>query len=73
MELYKTAETWQLFLNIFSIDDAGVEGIDLENACSFKVFDLQGKSVMNTPDAEDLKKLENGLYIINGKKVMIEK
>ena len=39
----------------------------------YRVYNLQGVNVLNTRDASDLGMLENGLYIINGKKVVIRK
>ena len=54
---------------------AGVEKITLEPTESgvYEVFNLQGVRVLTTKDAALLNSLDKGLYIINGKKVMIRK
>ena len=54
-------------------DYAGLNGIDSDSDEVYHVFTIQGINVMNTSNSEDLEKLENGIYIINGKKVMINK
>ena len=61
--------------NITSVEngDAGVDGITTDFDDTYRVFSIQGINLMNTSDSEDLKKLHPGLYIINGKKVMIGK
>ena len=62
--------------NIISVEggeDSGVDGIEGEFDGNYRVFSIQGINVLNTSNSEDLNKLENGLYIINGKKVMIGK
>ncbi|MCH5230366.1 MAG: leucine-rich repeat protein [Muribaculaceae bacterium] len=54
-------------------DYAGIKGIAPASDGIYHVFTIQGINVMNTEKAEDLEKLENGIYIINGLKVMIMK
>ena len=54
-------------------DYAGIKGIATASDGIYHVFTIQGINVMNTEKAEDLEKLENGIYIINGLKVMIMK
>ena len=39
----------------------------------YKVYNLQGVNVMNTENKADLNNLDKGLYIINGKKVVVRK
>lgn len=52
--------------------DNGVEAI-VDDAVTYNVFNLNGFKVMTTTNRDDLQKLEKGLYIINGKKVYINK
>ena len=39
----------------------------------YKVYNLQGVNILNTVNAADLNSLTPGLYIVNGKKVLIRK
>lgn len=54
-------------------DPAGIESITNEfpNDDTYRVFNLQGSKLMETKDIERVKSLEKGIYIINGKKVML--
>ena len=54
------------------VGDAGVESVVDDFKGSFAVYTIQGIRVMNTNNFEDLKLLSKGIYIINGKKVMIK-
>lgn len=38
-----------------------------------KVYNLQGVNILNTTDVNAIKSLDNGIYIINGKKILIRK
>lgn len=51
---------------------AGVEGIQADNDGGlYKVYNPQGIKVLETTDASDLNSLPKGIYIINGKKVIL--
>lgn len=50
---------------------AGVAGIGAEEG-GFTVFNLQGVKVLDTDNASDLNQLQPGLYIVNGKKVVLK-
>ena len=53
-------------------EDAGIEGIEMMHEDGIiKVFNPQGLKVLETKDASSLKQLPKGIYIVNGKKVMI--
>ena len=39
----------------------------------YRVYNLNGVMMLQTRDASELKNLNNGLYIINGKKVNLRK
>ena len=58
---YKSAEGWKYFANIIGEDVDGVESVDA-NVESTVIYDLSGRRVENPT---------NGIYIINGKKVLI--
>ena len=54
---------------------SGVESIEVEQPSDnvYNVFNLQGVKVMTTKDPSSLKDLSKGVYIVNGKKVLITK
>ena len=56
---------------IKDVNSGVAEILGVEGAC--KVYNLNGVLVLDTENAADLNQLENGIYIINGKKVMIRK
>ena len=62
-----------IFLNVevSNLETLGVLGIDAD--CGYKVYNLQGVRVLESKDASGLDRLPAGIYIINGKKVMIGK
>ena len=69
---YKTADIWQLFGNILPInEESGIETIKRETASSYNVYDLKGRLLLSTPNKDDIKNLEKGIYIINGVKYVI--
>lgn len=51
---------------------SGINGISVQDG-RFTVFTINGNKVMETTNANDLKNLERGLYIINGNKMLIRK
>lgn len=71
LELYSSIDPWSGF-NILVIG-AGVETISSPINDNLKVFNLNGLNILNSSDAYDVNKLQPGLYIINGKKVIIGK
>ena len=73
VELYKAAEGWKEFGTILPIDESSaITEIQQENADGhIMVYNLQGVPVLETDDAADLKTLQNGAYIVNGKTMII--
>ncbi|MCH5234976.1 MAG: hypothetical protein J1E16_06750 [Muribaculaceae bacterium] len=59
-----------IFTNM-TTPDTGVENIKINPNTGLKVYNLQGVKVLETKDAASLKALAPGIYIINGKKVII--
>ena len=73
IDLYKTADVWQLFGNILPInEESGIETIKGESASSYNVYDLKGRLILSTSNKDDINNLEKGLYIINGKKCIVK-
>lgn len=52
-------------------DDSSVEILKTED--NYRIYNLQGCEIKNVRNNDDLKKLPEGLYIINGKKIFIGK
>ena len=51
----------------------GVELMETGGKETFRVYDLRGVNILNTEDKSEIDHLPKGLYIINGKMVMIGK
>ena len=71
--IYATDSASQRYSLGYDTEYTGINGIVADSDGVYHVFTIQGINVMNTENAEDLNKLEKGIYIINGKKVMIGK
>lgn len=73
--LYKDADYWKLFGNI--VEDIKLSGVteiradDSSDKELFTVYDLQARK-MNITDRMQLKSLNKGIYIVNGKKLLVK-
>lgn len=56
----------------YTVDPTSVEAIGIENGTA-DVYDMTGRTVLRAADADALRTLDGGLYIINGKKVIVRK
>ena len=54
----------------YNVTAAGIEGI-INDATSFDVYGVNGVRVLRNANAEELNQLQKGIYIVNGKKVVI--
>ena len=61
--LYEKREPWNIFFYIVEMDFTGVEELKAEGGNVKAIYDLQGRVVENP---------SKGMYIINGKKVLIK-
>ena len=61
--LYEKREPWNIFFDIVEIDFTGIEDVEAEGEMVQTIYDLQGRKV-EVPS--------EGLYIINGKKVVVK-
>lgn len=64
------------FVTIYGVQDEGTSRVDLfgaEVADSYTIYTVSGQMVKVNGTVEDLAGLESGLYIINGKKVLVRK
>ena len=58
---------------IYTVSGEGlVNFLEAEADGYWRVYDLNGVNVLNTNDGDVLKTLERGIYIVNGKKVIIK-
>lgn len=70
---YKATEPWSYFKNIEETDYyLGIEDIMEDQPIEdYIVYDLQGALRLKTKDIDEVKQLPTGLYIVNGKKMII--
>ena len=73
VEAYRNAEGWSEFGEILPIDESSAitETRQEQADGHITVYNLQGVLVLESDDAADLKTLQNGAYIVNGKKMII--
>ena len=66
LERYQAASVWKNFWTIKEFDPTGIEQLTI-NKGQLTIYDLKGRKI----EVEDLRELEKGVYIINGRKVLI--
>lgn len=57
---------------VYTIKTTSVSSVMVETAAEYDVYTISGVHVLSTADAADLSTLRPGLYIINGKKVLVK-
>ena len=65
------SKEYRIKIEVSSFD--AINGIEMDPVNGYVVYDINGFRVMQTKKASDLDRLNNGLYIINGVKVLINK
>ena len=70
IDAYKAKSPWNQFMNIVAIDATVIESIESVAAEPFDVYDMSGRKVLT--QVTSLDGLPNGVYIINGKKMIIK-
>lgn len=68
LSAYKNAEVWKEFWNIMSTNDTGIENVKTNGNVNNIYYDFQGKRLQTTNIAD----LPKGIYIVNGKKVVVK-
>lgn len=63
----------EIFVTYITTQDSFVEFVEAESDGLYRVYNFNGINVLTTKNADDLKNLDNGLYIINGKKVILNR
>ena len=56
----------------FNSSKAGIEDVMVDASGVYNVYNVNGVKVLETTDAEDVKALPAGLYLVNGKKVYVK-
>ena len=69
-EKYKAATGWKEFAFIEEGLPSGINNITKENNKNHDIYNLQGKKLHS--NATDLNGLLRGVYIVNGRKVMVK-
>ena len=71
VDAYKAAPVWCDFENILPIGTTAINGVIISgNNQSFDVYNIQGRKVKE--NTTTLKGLPSGIYIVNGKKLMVK-
>ena len=70
VELYKAAPVWCEFQNILVIGSTGIKEILMTDGESYDIYNLQGRKVK--AKATSLEGLPRGVYIVNGKKIVLK-
>lgn len=70
---YQVANSQEFRIKIEVSGLGGINGVEADPEFGYVVYDLNGFRVMQTKKASDLNRLNNGIYIINGVKVLINK
>ncbi len=70
VDLYKVAPVWKDFQNILAIGTTGIKEIIMTDGEYHDIYDLQGRKVK--AKATSLDGLPNGIYIVNGKKIILK-
>ena len=58
------------FVVDYRVTEVGIEGVDTE-ATDLNVYSIDGVCILRNASASDVKNLQKGIYIVNGKKVVI--
>ena len=70
VDLYKAASVWSEFRHIIPISTTGISGVTISEDEVFDVYDLRGRKVKSK--TTNLDGLTRGIYIVNGKKVVVK-
>ena len=71
---YRQAEVWKEFANI--VDDldptSAITDVQYDNIGRGDIYNIRGILIKRNADSDDIRRLNPGIYIINGKKIMIK-
>ena len=69
-DAYRTADVWKEFKNIRTIGTTAINGVVVSDGAPFDVYNMQGRKVRD--NVTSFEGLPSGIYIVNGKKVMVK-
>ena len=69
---YQKVDPWRNFWNIEETDFSGIEDITINEKSGYNVYNLQGVQVLRTDNPEMINALPAGIYIVNGKKMVVK-
>ena len=69
---YQKVDPWRNFWNIEEKDFSGIEDITINEKSGYNVYNLQGVQVLRTDNPEMINTLPAGIYIVNGKKMVVK-
>lgn len=52
--------------------NVGIDAVGIDKASAFDVYNVNGVRVLRDADASDLNGLEKGIYIVNGRKIVVK-
>ena len=52
--------------------NVGIDAVGIDKASTFDVYNVNGVRVLRDADASDLNGLEKGIYIVNGRKIVVK-
>jgi predicted membrane-bound mannosyltransferase len=70
VDAYKKAAGWNEFKKIYAIGTTAINGVVVSEGRPFDVYNLQGRKVK--ANTTTFNGLPSGVYIVNGKKVMVK-
>lgn len=70
---YESMEPWKSFVNINGYELMGIEDVTPDfGTDEYVVYNLRGVLMLKTTDIENVRKLPGGVYIVNGRKLMLK-
>ena len=72
LEDYQNVSPWLNFWNIEEKTFSGVEDVILNETPLYNVYNIHGIKVLKTDDPERINMLPAGIYIVNGKKMVVK-
>lgn len=71
LSVYRETSPWSMFENIIEKTGSGINDVNTEESSEVVVYNLHGVR-MNISTREELSTLLPGLYIVNGRKVVVK-
>lgn len=72
LEAYQKVDPWRNFWNIEETDFSGIEDITINEKSGYNIYNLQGVQVLRTDNPKMINTLPAGIYIVNGKKMVVK-